>query len=69
MSCGENGYEVGRERQSRLAGTDAERDWDWMCCDGITHHPTKRVRDIRCEKIGSPEKWAKVHPRSSDFNR
>jgi len=39
MSCGENGCEVGRERQSRLAGTDAERDWDWMWCDGITHHP------------------------------
>ena len=37
MSCGENGYEVGRERQSRLAGTDAERDWDWMGCDGITN--------------------------------
>ena len=30
MSCGENGYEVDRERQSRLAGTDAERDWDWI---------------------------------------
>ena len=41
MSCGENGYEVGRERQSRLAGTDAERDWDWMWCDGITHHLSK----------------------------
>jgi len=41
MSCGENGYEVGRERQSRLAGTDAERDWDWMWCDGITHHPLR----------------------------
>ena len=46
MSCGENGCEVGRERQSRLAGTDAERDWDWMWCDGITHHPRRGAEQV-----------------------
>jgi len=42
MSCGENGYEVGRERQSRLAGTDAERDLDkyWSMPANVVGQPT-----------------------------
>jgi len=51
MSCGENRYKVGRERQSRLAGTDAERDWDWMWFDGITHHPRRIIRDATTDKM------------------
>jgi len=55
----ENGYEVGRERRSRLADTDAESDWDSTWCDGITHHPRRltgrqRPADHRCTAVAEP---------------